>query len=96
MKITPMKGTCSRLDSFPGLGRILGMSSETRDLIEICEQLPQSKRIEVADFARSLLAQNGESAPRREAAEKWLSSARGAAKPGLTTDQLMDLTRGEA
>jgi hypothetical protein len=36
------------------------MSTETRDLIEICERLPQAKRVEVADFARFLLAQQGD------------------------------------
>ena len=36
------------------------MSGDTRDLIEICEQLPRSKRVEVADFARFLLAQQGD------------------------------------
>jgi hypothetical protein len=36
------------------------MSTETQELIEICEQLPQAKRAEVADFARFLLAQQGD------------------------------------
>jgi hypothetical protein len=39
------------------------MSAETRELIEICERLPEAKRIEVADFARFLLAQ--------QADERW-------------------------
>ena len=39
------------------------MSTETRQLIEICEQLPPDKRVEVADFARFLLA--------RESDERW-------------------------
>ena len=30
------------------------MSTERKELIEICERLPESKRIEVADFARFL------------------------------------------
>ena len=33
------------------------MSTETQDLIRICEALPEEKRAEVADFARFLLAQ---------------------------------------
>ena len=33
------------------------MSSETQELIRICEALPEGKRTEVADFARFLLAQ---------------------------------------
>lgn len=36
------------------------MSIETQELIEICEQLPEAKRTEVADFARFLLAQAGD------------------------------------
>ena len=36
------------------------MSTETRQLIEICEQLPHAKRAQVADFARFLLAQESD------------------------------------
>ena len=36
------------------------MSSETQELIQICEQLPDAKRAEVADFARFLLAREGD------------------------------------
>lgn len=36
------------------------MSHETQDVIDICEQLPPAKRAEVADFARFLLAQQGD------------------------------------
>jgi type III restriction enzyme len=32
------------------------MSSETRELIRLCEQLPDAARAEVADFARFLLS----------------------------------------
>ena len=32
------------------------MSTETKELIRICEALPENKRTEVADFARFLLA----------------------------------------
>ena len=39
------------------------MSVETQELLSICEQLPEAKRVEVADFARFLLA--------READERW-------------------------
>ena len=39
------------------------MSSETKELLEICEQLPRPRREEVADFARFLLA--------RESDERW-------------------------
>ncbi len=36
------------------------MSSDTKELIQICEQLPKSKQVEVMDFARFLLAQQGD------------------------------------
>jgi hypothetical protein len=36
------------------------MSSDTEELIRICEALPEAKRVEVADFARFLLAQQGD------------------------------------
>jgi len=72
------------------------MSTQTRQLIEICEQLPAAERAEVMDFARFLLARssNGDAA-RRDAAQRWLAGARGAAKPGVTTETVMNLTRGE-
>jgi hypothetical protein len=71
------------------------MSSQTRELIEICEQLPEAERAEVADFARFLLARNRDGGPNRETTERWLAGARGAAKVGVSTDQVMSLTRGE-
>ena len=71
------------------------MSAETEELLRICEQLPEAKRVELAGFARSLLAGcNGGAAP-QGAMERWLASARGAARPGMTTDEVMALTRGE-
>jgi len=45
------------------------MSGETRELIELCEQLPEAKRVEVADFARFLLAQ--QSAAGVDGDERW-------------------------
>ena len=36
------------------------MSTDTKELIEICAQLPEAKRVEVADFARFLLAKEGD------------------------------------
>jgi len=41
-------------------GIIVGMRTETQELVEICEQLPAAKRAEVADFARFLLAREGD------------------------------------
>ena len=52
------------------------MSSDTEELIRICEALPEPKRVEVADFARFLLAQQGD--------ERWEQIiASPAAKPKL-------------
>ena len=36
------------------------MSSETQELIRICEALPEDKRAEVADFAQFLLDRQGD------------------------------------
>ena len=36
------------------------MSTETQEIIRICEALSEAKRLEVADFARFLLAQQGD------------------------------------
>ncbi len=36
------------------------MSVETQELLSICEQLPEAKRVELADFARFLLAREGD------------------------------------
>ncbi len=72
------------------------MSTNTQEFIRTYEQLPEAKRIEVADFARFLLAKDQGDAPRREAAERWLAKARGGVNSGMTTDQVMALTRGEA
>ena len=71
------------------------MSAEAEELLRICEQLPEAKRVELAEFARFLLAGgNGAGAP-QGAVERWLAGARGAAKAGVTTDEVMALTRGE-
>jgi hypothetical protein len=70
------------------------MSTDTRELIELCERLPAAQRAEVADFARFLLARNAGAAS-AGAMERWLAAARGAARPGVTTDEVMALTRGE-
>jgi hypothetical protein len=36
------------------------MSTETQELIRICESLPEDKRVELTDFARFLLARQDE------------------------------------
>ena len=45
------------------------MSTDTKELIEICEQLPEPKRAEVADFARFLLAKGEDDAWERAVAD---------------------------
>lgn len=70
------------------------MSVETQELVSICEQLPEAERIEVTDFARFLLAKSQGALP-QGSVEQWLAGARGAAKAGVTTDEVMGLTRGE-
>jgi hypothetical protein len=45
------------------------MSTETQELIRTFEQLPEAKRIEVADFAKFLLAKQGDERWEQIAAE---------------------------
>jgi hypothetical protein len=45
------------------------MSTETQDLIEICEQLPETQRAELADFARFLLSKHDDEAWERSIAD---------------------------
>jgi hypothetical protein len=71
------------------------MSTDTKQLIDTYEQLPEAERIEVSDFARFLLARKQEATTQREQAERWLAGARGVARPDVITDQVMTLTRGE-
>ena len=47
------------------------MSTETQELIRICESLPDAERAEVADFARFLLAKRD-----NDAWERTLDDAR--------------------
>jgi hypothetical protein len=72
------------------------MSSDTQELIRICEALPEAKRVEVTDFARFLLAQQGDErweqiiaspAPRPKLDAFLKESAREAAEP-LDPDRL--------
>ncbi len=53
----------SPLETLPSVRYNQAMSTETQELIRICESLPEEKRAEVADFARFLLA--------REDDERW-------------------------
>jgi hypothetical protein len=45
------------------------MTVDTQELLRICEQLPEAKRAEVADFARFLLAREGDERWERIVAE---------------------------
>ena len=70
------------------------MSVEADELLSVWTQLPETERVEVTEYARSLLAKTADAAS-RGAMERWLSTAHGAAKPGATTAEVMALTRGE-
>ncbi len=48
------------------------MSSETQELIEICEQLPEAERAEVAHFARFLLAKHEETSGAHAGADGFI------------------------
>ena len=71
------------------------MTTQTQEVIRLCEQLPEAARAEVADFARFLLARHDAVAP-DAVVERWVSTALGAATTGMTTAEVVDLTRGEA
>jgi hypothetical protein len=45
------------------------MSTDTQELIHICEQLPEAERAEVADFARFLLSKHEDEAWERTIAD---------------------------
>lgn len=62
------------------------MSTGTRELIRICEALPEDKRAEVADFARFLLD--------RQSDERWERIiAEGKPRPKL--DAFLEASRAE-
>jgi len=71
------------------------MSTQTKELIDICERLPEKQQAELADFARHLL-QTNEEVSQSDAAERWLATATGAAIAGVTTKHLMALSRDES
>ena len=62
------------------------MSVETKELVSICEQLPEAKRVEVADFARFLLAQQGD--------ERW-EQIIAQTKPRPKLDAFLNESAGE-
>lgn len=68
------------------------MSDGTREIVRICEQLPEAKRLQVEHYARSLLAREPVSTA---AFNQWLDLAEGTATEQVTTDEVMAMTRGE-
>lgn len=52
------------------------MSSETQEVMDICEQLPDVARAEVADFARFLLAKHKNILNEDEAWERTIADGR--------------------
>jgi len=45
------------------------MKTDTRELLDLCEQLPETERAEVADFARFLLSKHDDEAWERTIAD---------------------------
>src|SRR3954447_17533885 len=82
------------------------MSTDTQELIRICEALPESGRAEVTDFARFLLARQGHPAAGRTTADARIRHTEGVAGgaacvrdtriPVWTLVQLQKLGRTEA
>ncbi len=72
------------------------MSEATQELIDICEQLPEAQRAEVADFARFLLARNEDAAwertiadpKRRPKLEEFLKASKAEGAEPLAVDRL--------
>ncbi len=61
------------------------------EIQEAIEQLPQGELLAIADWIdKKVHAERHGSLP-----QAWLNSARGAAKPGVSTAEIMSLTRGE-
>jgi hypothetical protein len=50
----------SLLRSVSELDNVINVSSETEEIIRLCEALPENKPTEVTDFARFLLAQQND------------------------------------
>lgn len=72
------------------------MSTDTQELIRICESLPEAKRAEVADFARFLLARQDDerweqllaSGKRRPKLDAFLQKSAAEAATPLDIDRL--------
>ena len=62
------------------------MSTETQELIRVCEQLPEDQRVEVADFARFLLAKHEDDAWEKSIADP---------KPRPKLDEFVKAALGE-
>jgi hypothetical protein len=43
-------------------GNLIDMNSTTEEIVQVCEALPAHKQVELADFARFLLAQQDDEA----------------------------------
>ena len=77
------------MNEAPIESKVRKMSSETQDLVRICEALPKDKRTEVAAFARFLLAQQN-----NERWEQLLSDTR--PRPKLEAFLRESATEGES
>ena len=65
--------------------------SNRAEIERAIEQLPDSEVEQLRIWLGRRQAQRGA----RPAAEAWLERARGAARPGVTTESIMAMTRGE-
>jgi hypothetical protein len=65
--------------------------SSIAEIENAIEKLPAPQVDELADWLKALRARRTTPAP----VESWLQHARGAARPGETTEKIMTLTRGE-
>ena len=66
-----------------------------KTLAEIQEAIRNLPPGQVEELAVWITSNRSRRPPSKEAVEKWLKWAVGAAKPGVTTDEIMRLTRGE-
>src|SRR4051794_25572944 len=73
---------------YPGIMAIMNTVLEIETAIE---SLPAPQLAELTAWLEQLRARRAE----RPSAEAWLERARGAARPGVTTAEVMAFTRGE-
>jgi hypothetical protein len=96
MTSPPPGGKSAILSSPPGLPRVAlfcydEMMKTISEIEDAIEKLPSPQVAELAAWIEAFRVR----APAPQSLERWLERARGAARPGATTDNIMALTRGE-